>query len=414
MKKILIFSVAYHPFVGGAEVAIKELTDRLAGFQFDLITLRFDKKLPKFERIGNVNVYRLGFGIDSPKMSDLIELPLSLNKYLFPFLAYRKAVKLHKKNQYDAVWSMMANYAGFAALFFKLRNQKVPYLLTLQEGDPIEYIKKRVGFLHPIFKKIFTKADVIQSISSYLADFGRSMGFKGLIEIVPNGVDVSKFTKEYSSHELIALKLELGKKCGSNPNSSEPGLLGVHEDVFLITTSRLVPKNGIFDVVKSLEFLPKYVKFLILGDGPQMEEMKDYIETNNLEERVKLLGYVDQKEIPKYLKISDIFIRPSLSEGFGNSFIEAMAAGLPVIATPVGGIVDFVFDPVDNPDKPPTGIFCQVENPKSIAESVKMILDDDELKRKIISNGLELAKGKYDWNLLAKDMKDKVFNKLIK
>ena len=60
-KKILIFSIAYHPFIGGAEMAIKEITDRIGDIDFDLITLRFDKNLSKFERIGNLNVYRIGF-----------------------------------------------------------------------------------------------------------------------------------------------------------------------------------------------------------------------------------------------------------------------------------------------------------------------------------------------------------------
>ncbi|MCG2695311.1 hypothetical protein L6261_04530, partial [Candidatus Parcubacteria bacterium] len=66
MKKILIFSTVYYPFVGGAEVAIKEITDRIGDIEFDMVTLRFDKNLPKFEKIGNVNVYRIGFVSNSP------------------------------------------------------------------------------------------------------------------------------------------------------------------------------------------------------------------------------------------------------------------------------------------------------------------------------------------------------------
>ena len=58
-KKVLIFSLAYIPFVGGAELAVKEITDRIDDTEFDLITFRFDKKWPKFERIGNVNIYRI-------------------------------------------------------------------------------------------------------------------------------------------------------------------------------------------------------------------------------------------------------------------------------------------------------------------------------------------------------------------
>jgi len=60
--RILIFSTAYFPFIGGAEVAIKEITDRLDDVQFDLITAKFDKTLPKMEKIGNVKAYRVGIG----------------------------------------------------------------------------------------------------------------------------------------------------------------------------------------------------------------------------------------------------------------------------------------------------------------------------------------------------------------
>ena len=68
---ILIFSIAYIPFVGGAELAVKEITDRIsADLSFDMITLRFNKNWPKFEKIGNINIYR----ISSPKIFSLSPL----------------------------------------------------------------------------------------------------------------------------------------------------------------------------------------------------------------------------------------------------------------------------------------------------------------------------------------------------
>jgi hypothetical protein len=63
VRNILIFSTAYYPFVGGAEVAVKEITDRLSGgFEFDLITAKMDPKLPSVEKVGPVTVYRMGKG----------------------------------------------------------------------------------------------------------------------------------------------------------------------------------------------------------------------------------------------------------------------------------------------------------------------------------------------------------------
>jgi len=110
------------------------------------------------------------------------------------------------------------------------------------------------------------------------------------------------------------------------------------------------------------------------------------------------------------LHISDIFVRPSLSEGMGNSFIEAMAASIPVIATSVGGIVDFLFDPDKNSDKPPTGLFCKVRDPEDIAKQVKRLLKNPVLRAQIILNAKRLTAEKYDWSIIAKDMKEKVLS----
>jgi glycosyltransferase involved in cell wall biosynthesis len=88
----------------------------------------------------------------------------------------------------------------------------------------------------------------------------------------------------------------------------------------------------------------------------------------------------------------------------GNVFLEAMATGLPIIGTPVGGIPDFLIDRK-------TGLFCQVKNPQSIAQKIKEILEDDNLRKYLASNGLKLVREKYDWDKIALKMK-KIFKKL--
>ena len=154
--KILIFSLAYFPFVGGAEVAVKEITDRLSDFEFDMITVNLDGKQKSEERIGRVNVFRIGKG--------------KASKYTFPFTAKALAHKLCEKNIYDAIWAMMANQAGLAALFFKKKNPNIPLLLTLQEGDSEFDIWLRTWFMRPLYKNIYRKANYIQAISNFLAD----------------------------------------------------------------------------------------------------------------------------------------------------------------------------------------------------------------------------------------------------
>ncbi len=98
--------------------------------------------------------------------------------------------------------------------------------------------------------------------------------------------------------------------------------------------------------------------------------------------------------LPTHLSMADIFVRPSLSEGLGTAFLEAMAAGLPIIGTPVGGIPDFLKDGE-------TGLFCKVANPKDLAEKIVRILKDEQLREKITENARALLAEKYDWDIIA-------------
>jgi glycosyltransferase involved in cell wall biosynthesis len=181
--------------------------------------------------------------------------------------------------------------------------------------------------------------------------------------------------------------------------------LGINPtDTILISTSRFVPKNAYSDMIDALTYLPENVKLLALGSGPLEKTLKEKTMLLKLENRVKFVGFVHRKEIPLYMSISHIFVRPSLSEGMGVSFVEAMAAGLPIIATKVGGIPDFLFDRK-------TGLFCEVENPKSLAEKVELLMNNPELKETIVKNAKELVREKYDWNLIADEMRS-IFEKL--
>jgi hypothetical protein len=117
--RILIFSTAYYPLVGGAEVAVKEITDRLADqYDFDLVTARINRNFPKTEVVGNIRVFRLGLGTNFDKIW------LALWGGFF-------GRKLHKNSKYSMVWAIMASFGGFAAASFKKNNPKIPYVLTL-------------------------------------------------------------------------------------------------------------------------------------------------------------------------------------------------------------------------------------------------------------------------------------------
>lgn len=384
-KKVLIFSTAYYPFVGGAEVAIKEITDRIPDVFFDLITAKLDYKILKskgafdtLEKIGNVNVYRLGFGFKT------------LDKILLPFWGAIFALRLNAKNNYKYFWCIMASFGSGAAYIANILRfwKPIPIILTLQEGDSEEHFAKRwFGLINLSWKLALKRTKILTVLSLYLGERARKFGYKGEIKIIPNGVDIEKFelrSMNYELREEMRKELELKK-----------------EDVALITTSRLVLKNGMGDVIRALKFLPENIKFIILGEGELREKLQNLAKELKVSDRVIFKGFVSHKEMLKYLKACDVFIRPSLSEGMGNSFIEAMACRLPVIATPVGGIIDFL---AENE----TGYFCRPGNLESIAETIKKVISDPN-KNKIIENAYQMVKKKYDWNLIAKQM-NVVFN----
>ncbi|PIQ67068.1 MAG: hypothetical protein COV95_00750, partial [Candidatus Zambryskibacteria bacterium CG11_big_fil_rev_8_21_14_0_20_40_24] len=127
----------------------------------------------------------------------------------------------------------------------------VPIILTLQEGDSEKHMKYRwAGMIAFSWRVALKRTTFLTSISSYLENRAKSMGYRGPSVIIPNGVDVARFSAEVSEKKKDDLKKKLGKK---------------KDDVFLITVSRLTAKNAINDIVSALYFLPDNIKLLILG-----------------------------------------------------------------------------------------------------------------------------------------------------
>jgi glycosyltransferase involved in cell wall biosynthesis len=257
-KKVLIFSLAYYPnHVSGAEVAIKEITDRVGAdeIEFHMVTLRYNSEITKDEQLGNIFVHRIGLTAKNPSFEDLGKMPLDLNKPLFQFLAAWKALQLHRKYHYDAIWSLMAHSTGVPSVIFKLLHPNVPFILTLQEGDPPEGIERTMRPLWPLFSRAFKKADVVQAISTFLGEWALRRGFTGPLVIIPNGASISTNTI-YDQAELDELARSVDKKEG---------------EFLMVSVSRLVHQKAIDINLRALALLPQNVRYLIVGEGPDME-----------------------------------------------------------------------------------------------------------------------------------------------
>ncbi len=367
-KKILLFTTAYRPFVGGSEIAIEEIVKRLPDIFFDIVTPRLRRDSLQSEAGDNFRIHRIGWG-------------WSLDKLFFPISGFLYSRKLVKKNDYDFFHIFQASQAGGAAWLLKFFHPRIPLILTLQEGKDLDNQNSFVRFARRL---LIRRANKITAISDYLRKYVLKIRKNAPVAVIPNGVDIDNFCRDFSYGELSALQDQVGIKPGEK---------------VIITNSRMVSKNGIGDLIKAVAILSgkekePVFKLLLLGEGGQKGELLKLVETLGIKDRVVFVGQVSHDELPKYLKISDVFIRPSLSEGLGNAFLEAMAASVPVIGTPVGGIPDFL-------KNEETGLFCKVGNPEDVAQKIEKLVSDDTLRKTIIENGLRLVKEKYNWEIIA-------------
>ena len=146
--RIIIFSPTYYPLNGPVELAVKEITNRLISYNFDLIVAKMKRGLKSKEKIGRINVYRVGFGF-------------KIDKYLLPFLAPIKALFLNKKNKYQVIWGIMSSYGSLAGIIFSFLVRK-SFFLSCYEGRKNKGIW--LNFKYYIYKLIFRKSHSLQII----------------------------------------------------------------------------------------------------------------------------------------------------------------------------------------------------------------------------------------------------------
>lgn len=396
-KRVLIFSLFYYPlFTSGAEAAIKEITDRIDGeeIEFHMVTLRADSTIPKEEKLGNVFIHRIGLSRPKPTFEELGKLPLDLNKPLYQFLAAWKACWLHRKFRFDATWAVMAHSSGVPAAIFKIFHPRVPYVLTLQEGDPTDQIERTMRPLWPFFTRAFTLADRVQAISVFLGDWARKRHFKGPLEIIRNGANPKDLHETLSDAEIEVARKAINK---------QPG------EIVLMNTARLVVQKAPDISVRALTFLPENVRLVLVGDGPEEAPTKALAEQLGVSHRVQFTGRVDRSLVTAYRKNADIFVCASRSEGLGLAFLSAMASRLPVVTTQEGGLADFIFDAKRNPDQPTTAWAVDADQPEQIANAVKEILANPEETKRVTENARSMVLESYDWDIIAKQMKQTIF-----
>ena len=140
---------------------------------------------------------------------------------------------------------------------------------------------------------------------------------------------------------------------------------------------RLSREKGILNLVQALPFLLRDhgdIHMMICGSGDMEEEIKEYLQKNNLLNSVSICGWIRHDDLPNHLNKLKLLVMPSYTEGLPNVMLEAMACGTPVLATPVGAIPDVIIDGK-------TGFIMENNSPECIAENVIRALNSPDLER---------------------------------
>lgn len=261
--------------------------------------------------------------------------------------------------------------AGLQPLYYANKKWGAPIVITFHG---VMYNQEDVNshhFLH-LYQDQIKMADYFTVLNGETMRKALALGMpENKCTTIPNGVDTSRFYYSKEQREKIRSEYNVSKGC----------------QVF-ITTGVVIDRKGQFDFLHILETLDIDYQYWIVGKGPDEQKINNYVTEHHLEERVKMLGYVDGRELYKYLSAADFYAHVSTTEGQALSEIEAYATGLRVVVRKE--IKDTVVGDADNDSK---NYFVLNMN----------YVDNTLLKSWLRdSNDERVSRGNYDWALVAR------------
>lgn len=278
------------------------------------------------------------------------------------------------------VWNPASGRYGLLAA----QRLRIPYILT--EHDPFELSP----FKNWIKEKLIKDTKAIIAISEKNKELLGKLypALKKRITTIHNGIDTTWFASQLLS--FSPLEKEKYREQVFEVNERSPKA-GTEMTTPIITTiAELHPRKGLMYLLKACEILTKKdldYKCIIIGEGEQRKEIESFIKTHQLEKYIKLLGR--RHEIPHLLASSDVFVLPSLNEAFGLVLLEAMMAGLPIVATNNGGIPEIIEDGKN-------GILVPPKDAQAIAGAIEKILSSPKLCEKMSEKNQEDVRKKFE------------------
>jgi glycosyltransferase involved in cell wall biosynthesis len=213
---------------------------------------------------------------------------------------------------------------------------------------------------------VFRQAQVITATSPFLADVTRRYTDKE-VHVVPFGVDCQTFRPAKRSNMTSTVTLGFAKY--------------------------LKEKSGPEYLIRAMEMIVRQypqTRLLVAGSGELHSKLETLTQQLGLTRNVSFLGAIEHRRVPEFLKKVDIFVMPSIREGFGVAAVEAQAMEIPVVATRVGGIPKVVLDGE-------TGILVEPWNSEQLAQAILTLIGNPALRRQMGERGRKHVLANYRW-----------------
>lgn len=379
--RIAYVQAFYLPAIDGPANVIHEMAMRLAKKGHDVHVFCSDsdkhkKILLKEETIDGVKVHRLN------------------NWFQIGFATFFPSVFLKlMKEDFDIIHSHVSghSYHFFSALVRMIK--KTPHVHTTHCCWTSGFRSKLSSFLvwldyHTVLPFSFGYSDRIIAITPWeLNEIEKYNSKMGKVTVIPNGMD-----------SVLLKKVE---------NNNFRKTYGIPEDAKLVLYfGRLNPTKGVDKLAEAATDITKTRKDIHFAFvGPDEGMMNKVIEISNNNKNIHILGTLRGKDkIAEMFQASDLYALPSYREGLPLTMFEAMASGLPIVASPVNGI------PYEMKE-PENGLFVQYGDVDGLKKTMLKILDDEKLAREIRKNNIEKAK-LYDWDIIT-EKNLKVYRDLV-
>lgn len=263
--------------------------------------------------------------------SKIIYFNETQNSYIDEYALTDKLIQIKSKKRFGRL----------KELYCTIKNENPSIIWTWGNGESVSIL-----LLKPLFKFKFINGSIRHGIRlKKFSHFFRTLILHLSRNVVSNskvGLKTNNLNRGNVLYNGIDDKFLTPLKDRAKKRQE---LTGISEDVpLIISVANLVPYKDYYSTISALKLVKEHRSdfyYLILGDGPLRENLETHIEKSGLKDHVRILGNVSN--VDEYLKVSDIFIHSSRGEGCSNAILEAMAAGLYIIASDTGGTSEIIY-----------------------------------------------------------------------